>query len=155
MSNPLWEFSLHAYAREGVAESCLALQDEFGMDVNLLLYAAWLATAGRSLSMAHLLALQALVAPWRGRVVSPLRSLRQQWRDYPAVSAIRDEIKRLELLAERQQQAMMLDFYHGASELPAAQSPLQQNLQQVAQLSCPGSEDWVATMDGLTRLLSE
>ena len=155
MSNPLWEFSVHNYARDGVAESCLALQDGFGMDVNLLLYAAWVATADRSLSAEHLLALRALIAPWRGRVVRPLRALRQEWRDYPVASAIRGKIKDLELLAERQQQAMMLDFYHNAIELPAAKSPLQQNLQQVAQLSCPGSDDWVVAIAGLTLVLRE
>ena len=97
MSNPFWEFSLAHYALDGVPQACLALQDEFGLDVNVLLYGAWLAAMDRCLTLEHLEDMERHIAPWRDRVVQPLRALRRQWRDYPAASGIRDEIKRLEL----------------------------------------------------------
>lgn len=44
---PLWDWSVRAYAAPGVKEALLALQDGFGADVPLLLWAAREATAGR------------------------------------------------------------------------------------------------------------
>jgi uncharacterized protein (TIGR02444 family) len=38
-----WEWALDAYARPGVAEACLELQDVHGQNVPLLLWAAWAA----------------------------------------------------------------------------------------------------------------
>ena len=38
----LWDFAVRLYAEPGVGEACLALQDRFGVDVPLLLWAAWL-----------------------------------------------------------------------------------------------------------------
>jgi len=46
--NPFWDFSLAVYRRPGVAAACLRLQDEAGVDVNLLLYFCWLATVRAS-----------------------------------------------------------------------------------------------------------
>ena len=42
-----WAFSLEFYARPGVAEACLALQDRHGLDVNILLLCCWLGWSGR------------------------------------------------------------------------------------------------------------
>ena len=44
MNNPFWEYSVQQYARPGVADTCLVLQDEHTLDVNMLLYAAWLSS---------------------------------------------------------------------------------------------------------------
>ena len=40
LDNPFWQFSLDAYQRDGVQPACLSLQDDWGLDVNVLLYAA-------------------------------------------------------------------------------------------------------------------
>src|SRR3974377_2490761 len=42
MSQSLWNFSLAAYANKAVQDECLALQDEFGLDVNLILLCSYL-----------------------------------------------------------------------------------------------------------------
>ena len=85
MTNEFWDFSLATYAEEGVAQSLLAMQDELGLDVNVLLYA----------------------------------------------SALRDEIKALELRAEHQQQALMWSFFVATDTLPAKKLPLAGNLNLV------------------------
>ncbi|MCG8546534.1 MAG: TIGR02444 family protein, partial [Alphaproteobacteria bacterium] len=36
--NAFWNFSLRAYARPGVADACIRLQDRYGVDVNVLFY---------------------------------------------------------------------------------------------------------------------
>ena len=45
-----WRFSLALYARPGVAEALIALQDRAGLDVNLILFGLWVGTRhGRDL----------------------------------------------------------------------------------------------------------
>ncbi len=107
MNNPLWVFSLHLYEQPGVAEACLAAQDLCGADVNLLLYAAWLSNNGLNLPAEQWTALEARVAEWRQRVVTPLRKLRRDWRALPGAERLREQVKALELAAEQAQQAAM------------------------------------------------
>lgn len=109
----LWSFSLRVYAAPGVPDWCLAQQDRFGADVNVLLWAAWLGAGGRLLAAADIAAAEAATAPWRDGVVRPLRGARRAMRgDLGAVSAavasdLRGRIKALELEAERLEQSVL------------------------------------------------
>ena len=47
-TTPFWRFSLHFYRSVGVADACIALQDDCGVDVNLLLFLLWLRRRGAS-----------------------------------------------------------------------------------------------------------
>lgn len=154
MSNPLWDYSLATYRLDEVAQRCLALQDNFGMDVNLLLYAAWLAHIERCLSGAHLTELDALVADWRDNVIKPLRVLRRQLHELPRAVDIRNEIKVLELRAEQQQQDMMYAFYQRAVPLPRNPQPLPENLAMVARFSSPEHKGWVEPIERLGTILT-
>jgi uncharacterized protein (TIGR02444 family) len=154
MDNPLWEYSLATYREAGVAESCLALQDTFGVDVNLLLYAAWLAARNQCLSADHLRALDERVSEWRARVVQPLRALRIDLRDYPQAVALRESLKALELRAEREQQDVMHTFYEHAAEPARENNPLHKNLVEVALLASPQARDWEGAIRHLAALLS-
>ncbi|HEY6132031.1 MAG TPA: TIGR02444 family protein [Halioglobus sp.] len=154
MNNPLWDYSLATYSRDGVAQTCLQLQDTYGMDVNLLLYAAWLAQKERYLSRDHLLEVDALIADWRNNVVRPLRALRRYLHAEPPADGIIDEIKTLELRAEQQQQDRMYAFQQRAAVLPRAARPLQENLVQVAQLFSPENSGWASGLAHLVALLS-
>lgn len=108
-----WHYSLAFYARPGVAEACLCLQDEAGVDVNVLLYLLYLAETGWTLDASAIERLEILVVPWRDAVVRPLRGVRQAMKsDLGALSsarvqALRNEVKRIELEAERLQQESM------------------------------------------------
>jgi hypothetical protein len=42
----LWPFALGFYARPGVAAALIALQDNAGVDVDLVLFAMWLGLSG-------------------------------------------------------------------------------------------------------------
>ena len=47
MAERFWDFSVRTYGVPGVSQACLALQDERGVDVNMLLYCIWIgATRG-------------------------------------------------------------------------------------------------------------
>ncbi|ACI99249.1 TIGR02444 family protein [Rhodospirillum centenum] len=121
-SPDLWRFSLAVYARPGVAPMCLELQDRHGADVNLLLWAAWLALVhGHVLTPEELAGAEAAVAPWREAVVRPLRAVRRTLKapepPLPAdAGALRERIKAVELEAERLQQQML-------DGLPATRRP--------------------------------
>jgi len=111
--SPFWRFSLQFYRLPKVADACIALQEEAGVDVNLLLFLLWHAKQRRRLSTADVAALEAQVAPWRDLTVIPLRSVRRGLKSPPALVAapaaevFRNRIKALELEAERLQQEAM------------------------------------------------
>ncbi len=152
MSNPFWDYSLATYRLDGVAATCLELQDTCGLDVNLLLYGAWLASMGQRLSDEHLAAVEVEIVDWREQVIKPLRALRRQLQGYHPAQGMRDEIKTLELRAEQQQQDMMLACFQRTGGLPRAPLPLRENLVRVAQLAHPKDTGWELTIDRLVTL---
>ncbi|PYB86504.1 MULTISPECIES: TIGR02444 family protein [Pseudomonas] len=104
MHTDLWNHALALYARPGVEAACLALQ-ELGGDVCLLLCGTWLQARGIAPDEQRIATLQALARPWQRDVVAPLRALRRQWREHaladPPLSVMREQVKALELQAER------------------------------------------------------
>lgn len=152
MGNPLWDFALSSYQIEGVAPACLGLQDSFGVDVNLLLYAAWLAQLDRRLGEMHLTALNRSVTNWRDQVVKPLRAVRRELQGCTGAADIREGVKALELRAEQEQLDRMYQFYQRAEVLPEAVRPLQHNLELVAGFSSPGNGAWAPAIRALATL---
>jgi len=109
--HPFWEFSLQLYARHGVAEASLALQDRFDADVNMLFFVLWAAESRRILNVADISELIALVQPWRDEVVRPLRVARRflkttTWKT-SETDNLRKHIQEQELDAERLQQLFL------------------------------------------------
>jgi len=72
-----WNFSLRFYARPGIADICLDLQDSFSADVNVLLYVLWQAQRRRRLAAVEIERLIALIDDWQLHVVRPLRGVRR------------------------------------------------------------------------------
>lgn len=108
----LWEFSLSLYARTGVAEACLRLQDEQGVNVNLLLWCMWLERCGWELDSARLRSAQKLIHAWDEHYVIPLRQLRRRMKaefgvQDSGIEQVREQIKQAELLAEKQIQTWL------------------------------------------------
>ena len=112
-ASPFWRFSLRFYRQPGVADACIALQEQSGVDVNLLLYLLWHARDGRSFTVAEVEAVERRIAPWRESTVVPLRRVRRALKtppalvEAPAAEAFRNRIKAVELEAERLQQEAM------------------------------------------------
>ncbi|MDQ0346732.1 TIGR02444 family protein [Ancylobacter vacuolatus] len=105
LDNPFWSFACLIYAQDAVAPACLELQDNFGVQVNALLFMLWLGTRGHSPGEAGYRTLLDSLAPWTGGVVQPLRQARRNWKFLggrsPAVQAGREALKRSELFAEQ------------------------------------------------------
>ena len=102
----LWVFTLSFYARPGVAESCLRLQEEAGVDVNLLLTGLWLGLAGRGALRPDWQA-DATLRSWREEVIQPLRGLRRLLKG-KGEDDFREDLRRLELASERIYQRKLL-----------------------------------------------
>jgi uncharacterized protein (TIGR02444 family) len=111
--NPFWSFSLDVYAAPGVAAECLALQRELDVDVNMLLFCAWLGAAHGSVLTAERVGLfESLVRPWHEDVVKPLRGVRDTLKsraDFVEtdIGALRGRVLSVELDAERIEQALL------------------------------------------------
>ncbi|MEE4279736.1 MAG: TIGR02444 family protein [Halieaceae bacterium] len=100
---PLWDFAVAVYQGAGVSAACLEAQDRHGFDVNLLLFAAWLAGRGEVLDEARLALAEARCRAWREELLQPLRRQRRRWKkDAPHPQAY-EALKSLELEAERRQ----------------------------------------------------
>lgn len=105
-----WRFSLLLYRRAGVPPACIALQDGHGLDVNIMLFALWLASKGRAIEATDLALADAAVSGWRRDAVIALRGVRRYLREPPsaidlgAAASLRDRVKAVELESERLQQ---------------------------------------------------
>lgn len=105
----LWDFSLIHYARAGIADACLRLQDTHGVNVNLLLWCAWLEAHGLTLDAPRLSSAQKRIHAWDQNYVVPLRQMRRRMKvEFGAtdnnIERVRQQIKQAELVAEKQVQ---------------------------------------------------
>jgi uncharacterized protein (TIGR02444 family) len=117
LDTPLWAFALAVYGRDGVADECLALQERLNLDVNLLLFAAFIgAVAGVRLESQDIAAASAAIADWQSEIVVTLRRARRALKpasadaDNPlhgASAALRAQVKAAELEAEKIELAML------------------------------------------------
>ncbi len=117
LDNPFWAFSLKVYGAPGVADECLALQERLGVDVNLLLFAAYLgATEGVTLDGGDIAAASGAVEAWHNETVRALRSVRRGLKPLSLdardplraeAAGLRMQVKAAELAAEQIEQAML------------------------------------------------
>ncbi|HVZ44104.1 MAG TPA: TIGR02444 family protein [Ramlibacter sp.] len=134
----LWDFAVWLYSQPGVAATSLDLQERHRVDVNLLMFAAWVGGAlGARLTAADVVRAQEVSAIWQQQWVVPIRALRRQLKAAPTKSAdpgfadILESMKALELQAERleieQLQSVAAQIMRQGSD-PAGASPVTDNL---------------------------
>jgi uncharacterized protein (TIGR02444 family) len=110
LSGAFWDFTVAAYGRPGVGPAVIGLQNRRRADVNLLFYACW---AGCPLDATAFRAADAAVASWRGKVVEPLRAVRDAIRagipgaPAEAAGALRKTVLGAEIEGERIAQAIL------------------------------------------------
>src|ERR1700731_92611 len=116
MESPLWRFSLAVYRGAGVQEECLAVQERFGVDVNLLMLCAYLgAVEGAVLSASDVADALDATGAWHANAVKSLRQVRRTLKPWGSgdelfsrvVETLRTKVKGAELEAEQIEQAMM------------------------------------------------
>jgi uncharacterized protein (TIGR02444 family) len=109
----IWAWALEAYARPGVPEACLKLQDGHGQNTSFLLWAAYAQIKDPDL----LARAAAATRAWDRTTLVPLRGVRRALKapqppvDDAARLVLREEVKALELAAER----LLLETLDGMS----------------------------------------
>lgn len=130
-SGRFWDFSLAVYSRAGVADACLALQDECDLDVNVLLFALYAGVDGVALDVRAYEALDEVITPWREKAVRPLRAARREVRRMMetlhtdvrgSARKAYESIKAAELATERAQQLSMEEWLSTQSGIGLASS---------------------------------
>ena len=117
-------FALALYGSEGVADACLNLQNQHDLDVNLVLFAAFVGAERRQrFTTFSLEAARARVDAWHREVVQPLRLVRQRLKSGPlpapndATGSLRRKLAQLEIEAE------MIELDELGALIPEVHSP--------------------------------
>ena len=101
-----WQHSLQHYTQPGVAEACLALQDHYQVNVNLLLFYHWCFTINQPVSQALREALEEAVA-----TTDPAIRNHRIRRRAAKGSKVYKALKQQELELEAAQQAELVAAY--------------------------------------------
>lgn len=111
-----WAFALELYARPGVADACLQLQNQAGVDVMIFLMVTYAAVRHRLLlTPSEVREFDAACRPWREQIVRPLRAIRTGLKAGPSpapsseTEQFRSKVKSIELAAERLQNQLLAD----------------------------------------------
>ena len=119
--NEFWRFSLLTYGQSEVAQECLALQETLDVNINLLLFCAWVGAQGIMLSGENIGAASKAVAAWDETVVHPLREVRKHIKSLSVgeLEDFRSRLKDIELEAEKIEQAILFNYWKSISRPPA------------------------------------
>jgi len=118
-----WQFSVSRYGKPGVADACLTLQDQFGINVNLVLLYCWCIEHNYQPSSAEREAMQDAVAQ-----TNPAIELHRQKRRLAKNSPNYEAMKQAELELEAEQQRALvaaLCFFESETETTDINDPIE------------------------------
>ncbi|MEH6451107.1 MAG: TIGR02444 family protein [Oleispira sp.] len=136
LDNGLWQYACQVYSQAGVEAALLALQDDHGADINLILQALWLASEGKQWTKAYI---PTDYDQWMEEQVLPLRQMRRsmkvEWVEKRGsqYEGFRQQVKKLELNAEQHALAML--FALSDQEAKSDTGLVIANLAQLAEYS--------------------
>lgn len=105
-NDPFWNFSIHYYSQEKVSDSLLYLQNQYNLDVNLMLLSIWAGCDnGMCINKDQFSTLDITANKLQRIVISPLRKIRGDLKplnkkNTDELEYLRNSIKDLELFAE-------------------------------------------------------
>jgi len=158
-TNPFWTFSLGYYRGAGVSEACLELQDNCGVDVNVVLFLLWQAAQKRKVADDDVKVLADKVRPWQIEVIGPIRALRRKLKtdapllDKGLAELFRTKIKAIELESERLQQDAMAALATGLTTETAASAEAAARASIAAYASALGRPLTMSAVDTLIAAL--
>ena len=124
-NHPFWQFSIDVYAQDGVSEACITLQEEYEIDVNILLFCCWSTSIGNGvLTSAEIAVARNAVMFWNREIVQGLRAVRNSLKDgydgfdVTDTEALRQRILGIEINAEHKEQIRLV------SALPVSENLL-------------------------------
>ncbi len=120
-------YSIALYGKGKVEESCLRLQDEYGLDVNAVLFCYWFGARHGVAGEGLWERIDEISRQWQGRLIRPLREVRR-WLKNPGFEPdreqreLRERIKADEIAAELLQQRMMQEACTGFEDSAPAEA---------------------------------
>lgn len=140
-----WQWSIEAYARPGASAALLRLQDDFDLNVNILLWCCWCAKTRGAVPDLALRKAMDLTAEWSREVSAPLRAARRALKAAPrqadaaGAEALRVKVKEAELDSEKLEQSMLENLARDSlapqAEAPDAPAAARRSLARYADLS--------------------
>ena len=105
-------YSINLYGRGNVEKSCLKLQDDYGLDVNTVLFCYWFGANYGVIGEELWQRIDKISGEWQSRLIRPLREARRWLKSHglepdQAIDDLRERIKQDELTAELTQQRLM------------------------------------------------
>lgn len=123
LKNDLWDFTLKFYQQPDVEQSCLALQNQYGLSINRLIYACWCSCRGLRQQQG---VVDGAADQWQAEITHPLRQLRYMVRkeksEQDALEPCYLALRKAELACEQVELALL---YKQSSELAHAAASLQ------------------------------
>lgn len=111
----LWQFSLKFYADAGNKTAFLFLQDQYDLNINMMLGLIWYAASGYGYCTSEaILKLHELLTPWQTFITQPLRLLRKQLSKDK--SEFYQALLATEVFSEKMQQCIIYDFFYAPSK---------------------------------------
>jgi uncharacterized protein (TIGR02444 family) len=112
-----WQYSLSLYP--AVKDLCLQWQDNFGVNINLLLFLLYLDKQQQSLDETQLTQLEDLLKHFSTEVTQSIRSLRRTlpspWLESEMQQALRQQLLSTELAAEKLEQQLLVQQFNQLS----------------------------------------
>jgi len=100
-NNPLWDFAVKLYSQKPIASRLLALQDNDGLNINILLTLVWLGQSGKKLTTDDVDKLIMAIDIIDANIVQPLRTARRNLKTlFPLNTDLYEKAKDLELVCE-------------------------------------------------------
>ncbi len=111
-----WDYSAQLYKKEDVKKHCLLLQENLGLDVNMILLLCWLAEMGfGQLDVRVLTTIFKMSDNWQREILNPLRLVRRQINGIAGQEILKvyKSLKISELVAEKAEQAVLIQTLDG------------------------------------------
>lgn len=113
-SEQFWQFSLSFYP--AIKDVCLQWQEQFGVNINLLLFLLYLDKQQQSVSEAQLQQLEDLLKHFSTEVTQSIRALRRTlpspWLESDMQQPLRQQLLNTELAAEKLEQQLLVQQFN-------------------------------------------
>jgi uncharacterized protein (TIGR02444 family) len=117
-SEQFWQYSLNLYPT--IKDLCLQWQDNFGVNINLLLFLLYLDKQQQSLSEVQLQQLEDLLQHFSKEVTQSIRALRRTlpspWLESDMQQPLRQQLLSTELAAEKLEQQLLTQQFNQLSQ---------------------------------------
>ncbi|RCU43782.1 MULTISPECIES: TIGR02444 family protein [Corallincola] len=113
-ADSFWQASYSHYQQPDVKDACLWLQDEKGLNVNLLLLICWAAEQGIELTPVEIDTMLTAAAEWHEQNIAMIRQLRRAteaatWMDDDKREQLKQKLLDSELTMERIEQQILVE----------------------------------------------